>query len=318
LAASLKLRFQTKIPFARQFQKVEAEMKENFTKILIAAGLLAAASIASPPVRAQAGPGPLHPAPQPDRDSAADAADRAPVHYAPLKKENLTGTWLINPDLSDDAHQKIAEARGHLYPNSSSKPNSGSGNPPNSGNGPYPGSNPGGNGPYPRTGSGQPYPGGGPGGNGPGGSGGPGGSNSGNSSGRRSGPYSSEPTLEDRQQMQDLIEPATSVTFTQKNGEVDVTDEAGRKRVFFTDGRTPQPPKDENYLEASARWDGATLTSNETGLHGGKITRVFELTPDGRELSESVSLTNPHLGVVTIRYVYDVSTPTPAKKASAR
>jgi hypothetical protein len=296
-------------------------MKEDLRKILIAAGFLAAVSIALPaPLRAQAGPGPLHPAHQPDNDSASDTTDRAPARYnPPLKKENLTGTWLINPDLSDDAHQKIAEARGHLYPNSSSnKPNSGSGNPPNSGNGPYPGNNPGGNGPYPRTGSGQPYPGGGPGGNGPGGSGSPGGSNSGNSSGRRSGPFSSEPTLEDRQQMQDLIEPATSLTFTQKNGEVDVTDEAGRKRVFFTDGRTPQPPKDENYLEASARWDGATLTSNETGLHGGKITRVFELTPDGHELSESVSLTNPHLGVVTIRYVYDVSTPTPAKKASAR
>ena len=49
-----------------------------------------------------------------------------------------------------------------------------------------------------------------------------------------------DPTnYEDRQQLQDLIEPATSLSFVQKEGEVDVTDDQGRKRIYLTDNRHP-------------------------------------------------------------------------------
>lgn len=117
--------------------------------------------------------------------------------------------------------------------------------------------------------------------------------------------------------MQDLIEPATSLTFTQKEGEVDVTDEQGRKRVFFTDARTPQKPTGENYQEATARWDGTRLVSHGTGLHGGDISRSYDITTDGKQLEESVVLTNAHLGAVTIRYVFDI-VPAPAKSSAAK
>jgi hypothetical protein len=128
-----------------------------------------------------------------------------------------------------------------------------------------------------------------------------------------------DPTnYEDRQQLQDLIEPATSLSFVQKENEVDVTDDQGRKRIYLTDSRHPQKSKDANYQESSAHWDGARLVSEEKGLHGGRITRTYELTPDGKQLNESVRLDNSHTGLITVRYVFDVSsssTPTVAPAA---
>lgn len=256
----------------------------------MAAGILACACIASPTsLRAQAAPGPIHPAPQSDSSSGSPAPPPVPVkRYPPQKKENLIGSWKINPDESDDAREKIEQARTR---NSGNNPNAGGGN------NPYPG-NGGGNGPYGRPGNGSPYPGGGSPYPGNGGGNGP--------YGRRSG-TGNNTNYEDRQQLQDLIEPATMLTFTQKEGEVDVSDDQGRKRVYFTDSRKPQKSKDEKYQEASASWQGARLVAEEKGPHGGRITRSYELTPDGKQLNESVRLDNTHTGLVTVRYVYDVT-----------
>jgi len=276
-------------------------MKENATKILIVTGVLACACIASPaPLHAQAAPGPIHP---PAADSQSSDGSSAPPpppvkQYPAQKKENLTGSWRINPDESDDARQKIEQAR-----------NRGSSNNPNAGNNPYPGSG-GGNGPYgrpgnsPYPGNGSPYPGNG-GGNGP--------------YGRRGGGAGDNTNYEDRQQLQDLIEPATSLSFAQKEGEVDVTDDQGRKRVYLTDSRKPQKSKDANYQESAAHWEGARLVSEEKGLHGGRITRSYELTPDGKQLNESVRLDNTHTGLITVRYIFDIAaSSTPAAAPASK
>ena len=280
---------------------------ELLTKTLIAAGFLACVCIALPAsLHAQSAPGPIHP---PAADSQSSDGSLAPPpppvkQYPPQKKENLVGSWRINPDESDDVHQKIEEARNR---SGSNNPNAGSG-----GNGPYPG-NGGGNGPYgrptnsPYPGGGSPYPGNGPG-------------NGGNSpSGRRGGGMGDPTNYEDRQQLQDLIEPATSLTFVQKEGEVDVTDDQGRKRIYLTDNRHPQKSKDANYQESSAHWEGARLISEEKGLHGGRITRTYELTPDGKQLNESVRLDNSHTGLITVRYVFDLtSSSAPAVAPAAK
>jgi hypothetical protein len=275
-------------------------MKDNAAKILIATGALACAFIASPaPLHAQAAPGPIHPPVDSQSSDGSSAPPPPPVkQYPPQKKENLVGSWRINPDESDDARQKIEQARNR----------SGSNNP-NTGNNPYPG-NGGGNGPYgrpgnsPFPGNGSPYPGNG-GGNGP--------------YGRRGGGLSDNTTYEDRQQLQDLIEPATSLSFTQKEGEVDVTDDQGRKRVYLTDSRKPQKSKDANYQESAAHWEGARLVSEEKGVHGGRITRTYELTPDGKQLSESVRLDNTHTGLITVRYVFDgAASSTPATAPASK
>jgi hypothetical protein len=268
-------------------------MKAASTKIMIAASILAIACIASPAsLHAQAAPGPLHPAPQSQSSGESPAPPPAPVkRYPPQKKENLIGSWKINPEESDDARQKIEQVRNR---NSGNNPNAGSG-----GNNPNPG-NGGGNGPYGRPGNGSPYPGNGSPYPGNGGGNGP--------SGRRGG--SSDPTTyDDRQQLQDLIEPATSLAFTQKEGEVDVTDDQNRKRVYFTDNRKPQKSKDPNYQEAAASWQGARLVAEEKGQHGGRITRTYELTPEGNQLDETVRLDSAHMGLITVRYVFDIASP---------
>ncbi len=275
-------------------------MKLNATRILIAAGLFAGACIASPAsLHAQAAPGPIHP---PAADSQSSDGSSAPPpppvkQYPPQKKENLIGSWRINPDESDDVHQKIDQARNRA---GSNNPNAG-----NTGNGPYPG-NGGGNGPYgrptnsPYPGNGSPYPG----------------------NGGNNGPYGrhgDNTNYEDRQQLQDLVEPATSLSFVQKEGEVDVTDDQGRKRIYLTDNRHPQKSKDDSYRESAAHWEGARLVSEEKGLHGGRITRTYELTPDGKQLDESVRLDNTHTGLITVRYVFDLtSSSTPALAPAAK
>ena len=302
-------------------------MAWNGRRILFVSGLLAFAAVTAPAaLHAQAAPGPIRRIPD---SQSSDSQPAAPVkNYPPQKRENLIGSWKINADASDNAHEKIAEAHGKLNGGSggstASKPSSGGGNSPNPSSGPYPGNGPGGNGggngPYGHPGGGQPYPGGSPGG-GPGGTGPGGANNPNNPSGRGSRPFSSQPTLQDREQMRDLIEPATSLTLTQKEAEVDVTDEQGRKRVYFTDGRTPQRPQppagDENYVEAAARWDGARLVSDETGPHGGKITHTYELTPSGKQLIETISLDSSHMGLVIIRYVFDAAPSSTSTAAAA-
>jgi len=264
-------------------------MKENAAKILMAAGMLVCAFIATPAsLHAQAAPGPIHPAADSQSSGGSSASPLPPVkQYPPQKKENLVGSFRINPDQSDDPREKMEQARGRSNGNNNPKPNPGNNPFPTGGNGPY--GRPG-NSPYP---GGSPYPGNG-GGNGP------------------YGRHGDNTNYEDRQQLQDLIEPATSLTFVQKEGEVDVTDDQGRKRTNLTDNRKPQKSNNENYRESAAHWEGARLVSEEKGLHGGRITRFYELSPDGKQLYESVRLDNTHTGLVTVRYVFDVTEAAPA------
>ena len=58
---------------------------------------------------------------------------------------------------------------------------------------------------------------------------------------------------DDRERMQQLLSPAGSMTITQKDAEVDLTDNQNRKVTFFTDGRKLQKSKDPNnpYIQAN-------------------------------------------------------------------
>lgn len=92
--------------------------------------------------------------------------------------------------------------------------------------------------------------------------------------------------------------------------EVDLVDDRDRKRALMTDGRKLQKSKDENYQEIAAKWDGKSLVTDEKSPHGGKMSRTFELSEDGRELYETLHMTSgrnntPHI----IRYVYDIPVP---------
>src|SRR5271163_3770642 len=231
---------------------------------------------------AQAGPGPIHPAPQSGDSSAGTSRPEVPTEMAVPDKKQLFASWKYNVDESDDAQEKMKEARGTGVDNPAN-PRSGGGN----GTGIHMG------------GMGSPFPGGGGGGNG-GGNPRNGGSKNG------TGDY-------DREQLQDALNPAGSITLVQKdtsdakNGEVLLTDDAGRQRAFYTDGHKVQKPKDDKYQEFDAHWEDYRLVADMGGSHGPQISRSFEPAPGGKQLYEIVRLERTRSnGPVEIRFVYDL------------
>ena len=218
----------------------------------------------------QAPPGPLPPShPLPPPPPAPPARKKPEVE----PRKSLAGYWKLNMDESDDAKQKLEDAR---------KTQAGSGGP---------GGGMGG----PRVGIGFPCMGCGP--NGPYGGGGP---------TRGDDTYDSE-------HMWELIRPEYSQNITLGDTEVDSTNDHGNKIIYWTDGRKIQKSKDKNQddslLEVSARWQDKQLVTDEKGPRGKKISRTFELSPDGKQFYETWTLeTNSRSGApIHIRYVYDAA-----------
>jgi hypothetical protein len=108
--------------------------------------------------------------------------------------------------------------------------------------------------------------------------------------------------------MQDMIRRADSLTIVLNDPEVDVTSDQGRKLVFYTDGRKIQKSKDDTTQEISARWDGSQLVSDEKSSRGEKMSRTFELSSDGLQLSETWRIESSRSNSpLVIRYVYDAA-----------
>ena len=150
------------------------------------------------------------------------------------------------------------------------------------------------------SGSGQGRGGGYPGGGGRMGGGYPGG---------RGGYGGQSESSENRQKMQELVRPPNAVKLDMTGAEVDLTDDTNRKRAFMTDGRKLQKSKDPSYEEIAAHWEGSRLVSEEKDARGQKMSRTYELSPDGRQLYESVHVSvGRNNSTVVIRYVYDIDT----------
>ena len=202
-------------------------MKRRTLTILLISAFLSAAYLASPNLlRGQAPAGPLPPVqPLPQTQASGQPKEQRPQQLQ--GKSNLSGSWKLNRDESDDARKKMQQARG------------GGGS---SGSGPYGGRRRiGGSFPFPGDGDGQ----------------GPYGGRRGGTEGRQGD--------EDRQRMRELFNPADSLTIAQKDAEVDLTDDQGRRRVFFTDGRKLQKSKDDKYQEMAAHWEEIHLVSEDKG-----------------------------------------------------
>jgi hypothetical protein len=281
-------------------------MEISTTKFLLLAGLLGAATLAFPAlVRAQAEPGPIHPPPSAPgvRVQPPPAPKPAPpsVPLKPPEAKDINGSWKLNRNESDDAEKKLHEARAN-----GNGGNSGSG----SGGGHSGVWGGGGGGGYPGGGGG--YPGGG-------GTGYPGGQGGGGYPRPRGTGGESE---QDREKMQELVNPHGLVYLALKDSEVQMTaNEDGFLWVFYTDGRKVKKSKDEKNQEFSAHWEDFRLVSEAKGPHDAKITRTFEAAPGGQQLYETVSIDHGHGWPVTIRFVYDIVKPEnqgkPAETATA-
>jgi len=120
---------------------------------------------------------------------------------------------------------------------------------------------------------------------------------------------------QERQGMHELLNPARSLFLgeARKDVETDLFDDQDRKRAFFTDGRKLEKSKDDKYQEIAAHWDGTRLVTDEKSPRGGKMSRVFELSPDGKQLYETLHLTTGRSNTpVVIRYAYDQQVGTPS------
>ena len=106
--------------------------------------------------------------------------------------------------------------------------------------------------------------------------------------------------------MQPLIHPSGLLTIELKGPEFDVTDHDLHKLTLYTDGRKLQKTKDNSDQEVAAHWDGSRLVSDEKSPLGGKMSRTFELSKDGRQLIETLHIANGRSDTpIIIRYVYD-------------
>lgn len=125
--------------------------------------------------------------------------------------------------------------------------------------------------------------------------------------GRRGGMGGGE-NDEERAKMHELLSPPTNITFSMTGTEVDLKDDHDRKRAFMTDGRKLQKSKDDNYQEIAAKWDGNRLVTDEKHPRGGKMSRSFELSPDGRQLYENLHIESSGRNnrSLDVHYVYEI------------
>jgi hypothetical protein len=187
-------------------------------------------------------------------------------------RKSILGQWKFNKDESDDGRAKLKQTK--------EAENTNRGN----GGGGYGG---------PRMGGGWP---GGPMGGGPyGGSGG-------------GYPHGGGDVSDS---MGDIVNPPHEIKLSQnfdKDPEVLLSDDREHRTAFFTDGRKLEKEKDASYKEVAARWDDKSLVTDEKAAHGGKLSRTFELSSDGKQLIETVRISDSKGNhSTTVRYVYDAA-----------
>jgi hypothetical protein len=113
--------------------------------------------------------------------------------------------------------------------------------------------------------------------------------------------------MEDNPKIQALLNPAVSMSIEVNGPEIDVAGDHRDKLVMYTDGRKlPKSPQGSRE-EVAAHWDGSQLVSDERSPLGGKMTRTFELSRDGRQLDETLHIDTGRSGAtIVIRYIYDL------------
>jgi hypothetical protein len=125
------------------------------------------------------------------------------------------------------------------------------------------------------------------------------------------GPYggSRRPEDDSSQRLGDLVNPVRELQMLQRNPndpEVEMYDDRSHRHLFYTDGRKIDKQKDPSLEEISARWDGSRLVTDEKAPKNGKMTRTFELSQDGRQLTESIRVTDSKGNhPINVSYVYD-------------
>jgi len=109
--------------------------------------------------------------------------------------------------------------------------------------------------------------------------------------------------------LRDVVRVPDQVSIAQKGPEIDLTDTENHVRSLFTDGRKlEKPKKDSTETPVKARWDHETLVTEEKGPNGEKISHAYEITNEGKQLADTLTLESKKLNTpIIIRSVYDKS-----------
>jgi len=233
----------------------------------------AASAVAARSARAQDAKPPEDAKPAGDTKPAGDAK--------PSSSPDYSGHWVYNVSLSDDAREKLREARS-----------SGSG-----GGGGYSG------GGYGGRGGGY---GGGMGGRGGGYGGGGGyGHHGGGGGGSRGG--SSVPSDSDMKQgKSSVLNPPLELKVAQTEAEIDVDDMVGKVRKLYPNGKKYK--SDDGDAEVKSSWHDGKLQVETKRSHGGSITETWERVPDGSRLIVHVKLEGS-FGKLELKRIYDREAP---------
>ncbi len=205
---------------------------------------------------------------------SAEQSKPAPSPEASQAQPTLNGTWKLNRDQSDDPREKLRSAMQDRDQN-----------------GPM-----GGHGGMGGGGVTMGIP-------GIGGIGGMGRRGGGPGQGRGPGAGSED----QRARLRNLVEAPDQLKVLQKGPEIDMTDTESHVRSLFTDGRkVEKPKKDSSQTQVKARWERETLITEEKGPNGEKISHSYEITGEGKQLADTLTLESKKLNTpIIVRSVYD-------------
>jgi hypothetical protein len=112
---------------------------------------------------------------------------------------------------------------------------------------------------------------------------------------------------EQRTRLATLVAASEQLTIVEKGPEIDVTDSDHRERSLFTDGRKiEKSKKDASQVTVKARWEHGTLITKEKGPNGEKLSHAYEITGEGKQLADTLTLESKHLNTpIIVRSVYD-------------
>jgi hypothetical protein len=104
----------------------------------------------------------------------------------------------------------------------------------------------------------------------------------------------------------------SQLTIVQNGSDIKVTGESGRTLAALpTDTNTDtkaDASSNDQYTPPTptVHWQNTQLVTEMDGRRGGKTTRTYELSPDGKELYVTTTINNPRFNQpVTYRLVYD-------------
>jgi hypothetical protein len=215
----------------------------------------------------------------------ARGEDAKPAGEARASTNDLSGRWVYNVSLSDDARAKIREAR-HGGGSSGGAWGGGRGG----GYGGYGGGSSGGSGGM----------------GGRGGHGGMGGRGYGGGFGGGAGSDGGGVPDEARAGVRSVVDPPLELKVTQSATEVDVEDMAGKKRTLYPDGKKYKA--DDGKAEVKSSWHEGSLRVETRTSHGGSVTETWERAPDGSRLTVNLKI-DGRFGKVELKRVYDSEPP---------